>query len=479
MERTELEPSLKIGIVGGGIGGLALALGLKRKGISSEVFERDASISSRPQGYSLTLQQGLQVLEKLKVGPAVRASAGKNVSAAYETLASNGESLMYFDSKAARNATKETAKKKKGRHNLPVPRQALRQLLLDACLASNLSEVGNSSLKQEGEVIVHWSHSLERIVEEANGVTLYFQTSALQETGLLVRTFNIVVGCDGVHSKVRSQVLGDNLNYLGVMAILGIAPVTPRSQDHNDDEYEVVRDRVFQAIDGKGNRVFGKPFDESHAMWQLTFPIDEHEGLRLLQQWRRTSSYLETDAPPGSSVVGSESILEEAKRRLSGFHAPIPKLVEETPNSRVRAALLYDRDPMSIDEYRSRCKAERITFLGDAFHPMSPFKGQGANQALDDAWDLSDTLTKVSTQPTALSKELRRYEGRMIRRSKPKVLGSRSNVQFFHTPEALERELVWNHARITSPAEREKMRLAVEERTRKRFASKEKEVIGS
>jgi hypothetical protein len=49
-------------IIGGGIGGLASALGLHRSKIGTfRIFERDASMTVRPQGYSITIQQGLEI----------------------------------------------------------------------------------------------------------------------------------------------------------------------------------------------------------------------------------------------------------------------------------------------------------------------------------------------------------------------------------------------------------------------------------
>ena len=47
----------QVGIVGGGIGGLALAIALLNKGIDCTVFERDKSFGERSQGYGLTMQQ--------------------------------------------------------------------------------------------------------------------------------------------------------------------------------------------------------------------------------------------------------------------------------------------------------------------------------------------------------------------------------------------------------------------------------------
>ena len=68
--------SVHIAIIGGGIGGLAVSLALSHRGIRNTVFEKDGSFDARKQGYGLTLQQGSHSIKALRLGDAVsRASA--------------------------------------------------------------------------------------------------------------------------------------------------------------------------------------------------------------------------------------------------------------------------------------------------------------------------------------------------------------------------------------------------------------------
>ena len=69
---------VRIGIVGGGIGGLALAQGLKQGGFSGTVFEQ-STVASDTGGYRLHLtQQSLEALRRLlpaRLSEAIESSA--------------------------------------------------------------------------------------------------------------------------------------------------------------------------------------------------------------------------------------------------------------------------------------------------------------------------------------------------------------------------------------------------------------------
>jgi salicylate hydroxylase len=84
-----------------------------------------------------------------------------------------------------------------------------------------------------------------------------------------------------------------------------------------------------------------------------------------------------------------------------------------------------------------------VTLLGDSWHPMSPFKAQGANQALLDALALSKQIIRwwADRSPrngaAQLGSYFGDYEAEAFARSAKKVIKSRLAAQYLHSPAAL------------------------------------------
>lgn len=376
-----------VGIVGGGIGGLALALALQQRGMRAVVYEKDTSFNMRSQGYGLTMQQGGAALKQLGLDmkpDSISSTAhfsftpnGKVIGCYGRRLRAQQanapttwtpetpgydlaiDSLLSGTAKPTAGGTKkpkQTKKKKKGNRNRHIPRQRLRQLLFNALLPGT----------------VRWGHRLEGYTEHADGVTLALATGE----GSLGAEVAVLAGADGIFSRVRRVKLGegeDSLRYLDLMVVLGIAKC-----DHPG-----YGETVCQTLDGD-TRIFTMPFTSAEGvgcgdsdvppgctMWQLSFPAEEQEARRIAHTPR--------------------TLKTEAMRRCGSWHRPIPQLLESTDFALVTGYPVFDRPLLSASRCRGR-EDSLVTVLGDAAHPMSPFKGQGANQALLDAIDLARAL---------------------------------------------------------------------------------------
>ncbi|CAF3801162.1 unnamed protein product [Adineta steineri] len=362
-------------IAGAGIGGLATALALQRNGLSCQIYERDRDFESRRQGYSLTIQKnGFQALENLGISENVRKLGADSIISGTSTYNSFGEVIF---SKPKKHNNKQRFS------NFAVARQSLR-----ACLLNELNPD-----------VIHWNKETiryESIPENAKYIRIIFSDN----TSIIARA---LIGCDGVRSSIRKQMLGDDLNYLGVWAINGISP-------HQTNP--LILNRTVQILDGK-LRLFIKPYSLDKCMWQLTFKVSKDDEIydQLVQK-------------------DFQGLLDKAKFATKDWYEPITKLIHDTPINDIRAGPIYDRDPLENIKKDVEC----VTMLGDAVHPMSPFKGQGANQALMDAVSLVQYILKYGED---IEKAFIDFETEMLNRSRSYILRSRFAVEFLHTDNAL------------------------------------------
>jgi len=155
------------------------------------------------------------------------------------------------------------------------------------------------------------------------------------------------------------------------------------------------------------------PFDAKQTMWQLSFPMDEELAKVVSRQ-------------------GSSALKEEALRRCGEWSPPVPQLLRGTGVDNLSGYPVYDRPLLTSACFTAGADAGvAVTLLGDAAHPMSPFKGQGANQALADAVMLARELSECGSAgplPAIL-----KYEAEMMERSSKKVLASREAASFLHS----------------------------------------------
>ncbi len=384
-----------IAIIGGGIGGTALAVACLHRSIPFTLYEWDKSFDARSQGYGLTLQQASRAMQGFGLSSL---TAGVNSS---RHLVHTPEGKVVGEW-GMRNQVKLNPDKAPKRINVHIARQALRLALLE---------------QLPGRDVVQWGHQLVDFKQVGDGtVELNFRVNGKPKTAKA----DLVVGADGIRSTVRRLLIGEEttpLRYLGVIVILGICPL---EQLKGVDSDLLDMATVFQTANGN-ERIYMMPYASDSIMWQLSFPMTEEAAKKL-------------------SARGPEELKQEAIRRTP-WHDPIPAILKATKAELISGYPVYDR---AILEPQLLEKAGPITLLGDAAHPMSPFKGQGANQALLDALNLARGIAE-GCQPMSewrtkgiRNKVLKEFEMEMLKRTAAKVKDSAAAAKFLHSEIALE-----------------------------------------
>jgi salicylate hydroxylase len=296
------------------------------------------------------------------------------------------------------------------RYNVHLPRQRLREHLVE-----RLEKVPGKPLQ--------WGQRVDTLTETTEHVEL----DVIGRNGgkRKIRS-QIVVGADGIHSVVRAAKMRedgreDALCYLGMLVVLGMTP----------SEHPLCVKTTFQTMDGS-TRLFTMPFTaeprhRNSTFWQLSFPCDEREAQRL-----------RSDLP---------ALRAEIWKRCSTWHSPVPELLRDAADDMITATPVYDRGeayPFLKEKEKSHAPS-RVTLIGDAAHPMSPFKGQGANQALLDAVLLGEAIAALfeTTKERGPSREevvgmIGRSEELMYERSNKKVDDSRAVAVRVHSYNAMQ-----------------------------------------
>ncbi len=386
----------KLAIIGAGIGGMALAVACLHRGIPFTLYERDESFAARAQGYGLTLQQASKAIQGFGI-PLLEEGV---VSTRHIVHNTSGEQIGEWGMR--KWLDKESSKTPK-RNNIHIARQSLRKALMQ--------QLGGASK-------VRWGHQLIGIDPANKGaeVSMQFSVKGTSST----KHADLLIGADGIRSTVRSMLIGNKypLQYLGCMVVLGICSL----EDIAVEDCSLLdAATVFQTANGT-ERMYMMPYTKEAIMWQFSFPIAEETALRL-------------------SAKGAKALQEETYKRVQ-WHAPIPQIIKATKTNLVSGYPVYDREVLQAEDLAI---SNSISLIGDAAHPMSPFKGQGANQALLDALSLARAITK-GTRDGMLWREkglrtqvLDAFELEMLHRSAVKVKDSAAAARFLHSDMVLRK----------------------------------------
>jgi len=332
----------KLLIIGGGIGGLATAIAARQAGVEPVVYERAAEIQEVGAGITLW-SNAVRALRRLGVESALLPLS---------TTLDRSEIRSWRGRLLARTSLGALSQRL-GAPTLGVHRADLQAALANAAAAP-----------------IHLSATCVGFEQDAAGVNVKL-FSGLEATG------DLLVGADGLRSKVREQLLGlQPPRYSGTVAWRGIALFEHPSYPPGLTSLSI----------GRGAQVGMLPIGKGRTYWFATAKLPEGQ----------------IDAPAGRK----RDLLE----LFRGWHEPIPALIDATAEHAILRGDIHDRAPTR------RWGEGRVTLLGDAAHPTTPNLGQGAGMALEDAVVLGRCLRENADPVQALRtyEQLRRDRTAMI-----------------------------------------------------------------
>lgn len=383
---------MRVIIVGAGLGGLCLAQGLKQSGVDVAVYERDAALTARSQGYRIHLD-------------------GRGAQALSECLPADLYELFTATTGQPSRQLTVVNKKLKILHTAHFPGpdladQAASPLAVNTSVdRSVLRAILSCGLAEE----VRFGREFVRYQQLDDGrVRAYFADGG-EETG------DVLVAADGVGSRIRSRYLPQaRVLDTGDRTLYGKTPLT-----------DAVRARIPEPMTAGFTAVIG-----SRQLGMATGLVDFREppdqaAARLLAEDAKISVDFGTAAPFAMwALSGKRAAFPASDEQMhamtpAALHAAARDLVRDWhPDLRALIDAGSTEDLFYLDIRTSvpleRWRPTPVTLLGDAIHAMPPSRGSGANIALKDAGLLRACLGKAAHGSQPIPEAIGAYEKEMV-----------------------------------------------------------------
>jgi len=328
-----MDRKTRIAVVGAGLGGMTVAGFLQRAGFSVTVYEQAPAFSRIGAGIILSANVTKVLrrlgLEQMVVDIGIKADC--YISRAWDT----GETMYKIEFDAESEA-------RFGGPYANIHRGDLHAVLEKGVAPGSIA----------------FNHRLVALDETRDAIGLVFDNGARVEA-------DIVIGADGVNSKVREYLLGvESPRYIGMAAHRAIFPTAAL--------------RGFKIPDC--TKWWGP--DRHILVYFMTSRRDEVYVIGVVPRarWESEAAWL-----PSSR--------EELFEGFGDFHADLLRVLEATTD--VTVWPIFDR------ERNDRWSGGRIVLLGDACHPMRPFMAAGGAMAIEDAAILSRCLAQFDQRDEA------------------------------------------------------------------------------
>ena len=342
---------IRIAIIGAGIGGMTAALTLAQKGMQVSVFEQAPELSEVGAGITITpnATKGLIHL-------------GLDEEMKQVGMAHRQQGVRHFKTGDMIVPLERGEKmlEKYGAYQFQAHRADVHNVLID-----------KFSLNHADSIYVN--HQLTDLKEKADTVELIFSNGQIYE-------FDFVIGADGNRSVVRKIIIGDDdPKFAGYVAWRGLVP----TKDLSESDFDECGSSAFIAP----GRVFARYLVRNAELYNYV-------------------AFLATDewAEEGWSIPSEVDIVLDI---FSDYNQQVKNIISATPPDELFKWGIFTRDPVF------KWSTEKITLLGDAAHPIEPFMGQGASQAIEDGVVLGRIISSASSTQEIIS----RYESSRIERA--------------------------------------------------------------
>jgi 2-polyprenyl-6-methoxyphenol hydroxylase-like FAD-dependent oxidoreductase len=337
------EDGPQVAIVGAGIGGVALASALMARGTDVRIYEQASAFARVGAGIQMT-PNAVKVLRGLSLEEKLRAIAFEPISGLNREHASG-------------TLTNELPLAGTSEQRYGAPLLLLHRGDLHAALAETLPPG-----------TVRFGKKLMDIRQQHGKVLLEFSDGSQEEA-------DVLIGADGVHSRVRELMLGaERPRYTGKVAYRTTFP---------------------------SKLIAGVTLEPYRTKW---WGPDRHIVIYYVRR-QRDEIYFVTSQPEPAEWMTTESWsakgdVGELRQAFADFHPEVRAVLAACPD--VHRWALLERDPLRtwIDGH--------VALLGDACHPMTPYMAQGAASALEDAAILTRCLAGATA--ATLNERLKRYE---------------------------------------------------------------------
>ena len=356
-------------IIGGGIGGLCLAQGLRKAGVSAAVYEKG------PRRADPHWLQGYQIHINPSGSRALRECLPSGV---WDTLIANacvpnaGFQVVTEQMKEIASVESEMMN---GAAHVPIVRSTLRDVLLEGL--DDVVNFGKEFIRYERTPI--------------GKVTAFFEdgTTAVGD---------VLVGADGTGSKVRKQYLP----YAQIIdtGIVGAACRLPMNWGSRKHLPEHLLTRLTSVVPPKGTYMI-----VTQSIYRSGATYMDPMGDHLI--WVLVSSR----APYGDAdlkTMEGESIGGLALRMTDNWHPVLRNLIADSDQNSISAVPVLTSIPIAPWE------STNITLLGDAIHTMTPLQGLGGSSALRDAGLLHRQLVEAHRGACTPTMAVHGYERAMI-----------------------------------------------------------------